>query len=107
MDGSEGRFADDRLDDAVSTAAPTAGPAAACRDVGKTYRTPAQSVPALVDVTLAVPRARVTVVVGPSGSGKSSLLRLLACIDRPDTGTDVDDLSCSVTRPPAGRGRAG
>ena len=33
-----------------------------------------------------IPRARVTVVVGPSGSGKSSLLRLLACIDRPDAG---------------------
>jgi putative ABC transport system ATP-binding protein len=87
MSGSEGfRFADDPLDDVVFTGASAAGPAAVCRGVGKTYRTPAESVAALVDVTLAVPRARVTVVVGPSGSGKSSLLRLLACIDRPDTG---------------------
>lgn len=92
MSGSEGfRFAEDPLEDAVFAAPPAvgpaaAGPAAACRGVGKTYRTATESVPALVDVTLAVPRARVTVVVGPSGSGKSSLLRLLACLDRPDTG---------------------
>ncbi len=63
-----------------------AAPAAACTGVSRTYRTATRPVPALVDVTIAVPRARVTVVVGPSGSGKSSLLRLLACIDRPDTG---------------------
>lgn len=87
MSGGEGfRFADDPLSDAVFTAAPPAASAAVCRGVGKTYRTATESVPALVDVSLAVPRARVTVVVGPSGSGKSSLLRLLACIDRPDTG---------------------
>jgi putative ABC transport system ATP-binding protein len=61
-------------------------PAAVCRSVGKTYRTATESVTALDDVTLAIPRAQVTVVVGPSGSGKSSLLRLLACIDSPDTG---------------------
>jgi putative ABC transport system ATP-binding protein len=61
-------------------------PAAACRDVVKTYRTATEVVTALDGVGLAVPRARVTVVVGPSGSGKSSLLRLLACLDRPDAG---------------------
>jgi putative ABC transport system ATP-binding protein/macrolide transport system ATP-binding/permease protein len=76
----------DPLSDPVFTAAPDDPPAAVCRGVGKTYRTATESVPALVDVTLSIPRARVTVVVGPSGSGKSSLLRLLACIDSPDTG---------------------
>ena len=65
---------------------PSASPAAVCRSVGKTYRTATESVTALDDVTLTIPRAQVTVVVGPSGSGKSSLLRLLACIDSPDTG---------------------
>ena len=54
--------------------------------MSKTYRTATGGVPALIDVTLSIPRARVTVVVGPSGSGKSSLLRLLACLDSPDTG---------------------
>jgi putative ABC transport system ATP-binding protein len=87
MTSAEGfRFRADPLFDPVFATASAAGPAAVCRGVGKTYRTATESVPALVDVTLSIPRARVTVVVGPSGSGKSSLLRLLACIDSPDTG---------------------
>src|SRR4051795_6610968 len=91
MTGQEGfRFADDPLADPVFRAAgddpADDGPAAVCRDVVKTYRTATESGTALDGVTLAIPRARVTVVVGPSGSGKSSLLRLLACIDRPDSG---------------------
>jgi putative ABC transport system ATP-binding protein/macrolide transport system ATP-binding/permease protein len=89
MSGPEGfRFAADPLADPVfaTASAPSDGPAAACRDVVKTYRTATESVTALDGVTLEIPRARVTVVVGPSGSGKSSLLRLLACVDRPDSG---------------------
>src|SRR3954462_11116494 len=91
MTGRAGfRFADDPLADPVFRAAgddpADADPAAVCRDVVKTYRTVTESVTALDGVSLSIPRARVTVVVGPSGSGKSSLLRLLACIDRPDSG---------------------
>jgi putative ABC transport system ATP-binding protein len=90
MTGPEGfRFAGDPLADPVfGTSATEAedGPAALCRDVVKTYRTASESVTALDGVTLSIPRSRVTVVVGPSGSGKSSLLRLLACVDRPDSG---------------------
>jgi len=88
MASAEGfRFAADPLSDPVFAATPDTAPAAVCRGVGKTYRTATESVPALVDVSLSIPRAQVTVVVGPSGSGKSSLLRLLACIDSPDTGS--------------------
>jgi putative ABC transport system ATP-binding protein len=87
MTSAEGfRSAADPLAVPVLAAAPEASPAAVCRGVHKTYRTATESVPALVDVSLSIPRARVTAVVGPSGSGKSSLLRLLACIDSPDTG---------------------
>jgi putative ABC transport system ATP-binding protein len=90
MTGPEGfRFADDPLADPVfrtSAQEPADGPAAVCRDVVKTYRTATESVTALDGVSLSIPRAQVTVVVGPSGSGKSSLLRLLACVDRPDAG---------------------
>jgi len=76
----------DPLDDPVFATGAGTSPAAVCRGVVKTYRTATESVTALDDVTVAIPRARVTVVVGPSGSGKSSLLRLLACIDSPDAG---------------------
>src|SRR4051794_26198434 len=90
MTGQEGfRFTDDPLADPVFRTAgsePDDGPAAVCRDVVKTYRTATESETALDGVTLSIPRARGTVVVGPSGSGKSSLLRLLACVDRPDSG---------------------
>jgi putative ABC transport system ATP-binding protein len=87
MASAEGfRFPVDPLAAPVFSAATEPPPAAVCRGVDKTYRTATESVPALVDVTLTIPRAQVTVVVGPSGSGKSSLLRLLACIDSPDAG---------------------
>jgi putative ABC transport system ATP-binding protein/macrolide transport system ATP-binding/permease protein len=100
------RFAADPLPDPVFSAATETATetAAACRGVGKTYRTASESVPALVDVTLSIPRARVTVVVGPSGSGKSSLLRLLACIDSPDTGeVRIDGQRVDRLRPRARR----
>src|SRR3954454_19908191 len=107
MSGPEGfHFAADPLADPVF--APTAeapdGPAAACRDVVKTYRTATESVTALDSVTLAIPRARASVVVGPSGSRRSSLLRLLPCVDRPDwgevraAGRRVDGLSARGRR---------
>ena len=42
---------------------------------------------ALDEVDVDVPRGLLTVIAGPSGSGKSTLLGLLACADRPDSGT--------------------
>ena len=41
----------------------------------------------LRDVSLEAPAGRVTAVVGPAGSGKTSLLHLLAGLDRPAAGT--------------------
>jgi putative ABC transport system ATP-binding protein len=61
--------------------------AARCTDLVKTYRTASGEVRALKGLTAEVPEAALLAVVGPSGSGKSSLLRLIAGLDRPDGGT--------------------
>jgi putative ABC transport system ATP-binding protein len=50
------------------------------------YRASSGEVRALRDVTASIPSGVVTALVGPSGSGKSSLLRLIAGIDTPTAG---------------------
>jgi putative ABC transport system ATP-binding protein len=57
-----------------------------CEQVVKTYRTPSGEVRALRGVDAAFPAAALVAVAGPSGSGKSSLLRLIAGMDRPTSG---------------------
>jgi putative ABC transport system ATP-binding protein len=63
------------------------GRAAWCQGVVKTYRTAASEVRALRGVNAEFHRGALTAVVGPSGSGKSSLLRLLCGLDRPTSGS--------------------
>jgi putative ABC transport system ATP-binding protein len=53
----------------------------------KIYRTATGEVHALKGIDANFPAGSVTAVVGPSGSGKSSLLRILAALDRPTAGT--------------------
>jgi ABC-type lipoprotein export system ATPase subunit len=65
----------------------TAEAAAYCRGVSKVYVVADEEVQALQQVDKEFPAARVTTIVGPSGSGKSSLLRILACVDRPTSGS--------------------
>jgi putative ABC transport system ATP-binding protein len=60
-----------------------------CEDLVKIYRTATSAVYALRGVTARFPKAALTAVAGPSGSGKSSLLRLIAGMDRPTEGTLV------------------
>lgn len=52
----------------------------------KSYRLGANAVPVLRDVTLQIPRGCFAAIVGRSGSGKSSLLNILAGLDLPDSG---------------------
>ena len=58
-----------------------------CHAICRTYRIDHKSVKALDNVDKDFPRGALTVIAGPSGSGKSSLLRILACVERPDSGS--------------------
>jgi putative ABC transport system ATP-binding protein len=65
---------------------PTERPVAACQALVKTYATASEQVQALRGVDLSFRRGALAAVVGASGSGKSSLLRLLAGLDLPTSG---------------------
>ncbi|MFG2881810.1 ABC transporter ATP-binding protein [Streptomyces sp. NPDC048297] len=60
-------------------------------DVTLTYPDGDSRLTALDDVTLTVPKGSLTAVVGPSGSGKSSLLAVAATLITPDSGTVTVD----------------
>jgi putative ABC transport system ATP-binding protein len=66
---------------------PSEASGVACAGLVKEYANATGTVRALKGVDAAFPVGRVTAVVGPSGSGKSSLLRILACVDRPTAGS--------------------
>ena len=80
------------------------GEAVTCDRIERVYRTPTGEVRALHDVSCEVPSGAVTAIIGPSGSGKSSLLRLIAGLDRPSSGSlivegrDVSAGSSAVRR---------
>jgi putative ABC transport system ATP-binding protein len=61
--------------------------AASCSGIVKVYEGSAGEVSALKGVDIEAPAAAVTGLAGPSGSGKSSLLRILAGFDRPTAGS--------------------
>jgi sulfate/thiosulfate transport system ATP-binding protein len=61
---------------------------------------------ALSDVDLSVPSGELTALLGPSGGGKSTLLRIIGGLEDPDTGTvDIDGVD--ATRVPAQRRNVG
>ena len=75
--------------------------------VARIYQLGAIAVPALKDVSLAIPYHRFSMLIGASGSGKTTLLNLIGCIDAPTRGTmevcgqniaELDDNATSAFR---------
>ena len=61
-------------------------PVLVCRDLTRTFLTPAGRIEVLRGVDLTVRAGEVVAILGPSGSGKTTLLHLLAGLDRPSGG---------------------
>ncbi|MEN0084192.1 MAG: ABC transporter ATP-binding protein [Leifsonia sp.] len=76
---------------AKARAETTEAPILSMQSVGKTYRVgrgrSKRSVTALQDVSLTLRQRTVSALVGQSGSGKSTIARLLLGMERPDTGS--------------------
>ncbi len=76
-----------------------AGVAARCRSLDVEYRLASGRVPALLDVDASFDRGRLSVITGPSGSGKSSLLRVLGGLQRPRSGlVEIDGVDVTGLR---------
>jgi putative ABC transport system ATP-binding protein len=56
------------------------------RHLNKTYQQGQVSIPALVDVSLDIPKGDFVCLSGPSGSGKTTLLNILSGLDTPTDG---------------------
>jgi sulfate/thiosulfate transport system ATP-binding protein len=70
------------------------------RDVGKSFGDFA----ALTDVSVEIPTGSLTALLGPSGGGKSTLLRVIAGLDSPDSGSVEIEGRDATTLPPQDRG---
>jgi putative ABC transport system ATP-binding protein len=60
-------------------------------DVHKTYRTGEMEVPAVRGVSIEIKRGEFVALMGASGSGKSTVMNILGCLDRPTTGHYILD----------------
>ncbi|MES2340227.1 MAG: ABC transporter ATP-binding protein [Pseudomonadota bacterium] len=61
------------------------------KDLRKVYVMGEEEVAALAGVTLSIARGENVAVIGPSGSGKSSLMNILGGLDRPTSGSYLFD----------------
>jgi putative ABC transport system ATP-binding protein len=79
-------------------AAPSSHPVIRLVDVHKTYHTGEVDVRAVQGVTLDIQKGEFVAIMGASGSGKSTMMNIIGCLDRTTSGTyqldgvDVADL---------------
>lgn len=75
--------------------------------ISKSYHLPGQRIPVLKNVSLEVAEGEFVAIMGPSGTGKSTLLNLLGCLDSADSGayfldseaiSDMDDRALAEVR---------
>jgi putative ABC transport system ATP-binding protein len=71
--------------------APSVPPLIEMHDISKVYRMGSNEVFALRHVDLAVARGEFIAVMGTSGSGKSTMMNILGCLDTPTSGTYLLD----------------
>ena len=77
------------------------------KHVSKSYKTPSSTIEVLKDISFSLSAGNSLAILGPSGTGKSTLLHLLGTLDRPDSGSiqidgvdpfDLDELALSKFR---------
>ena len=71
-----------------------------CHSLVRVYDSPTGRVQAVRGADLAIARGRAVAIVGPSGSGKSSLLRMISGLDEPTAGeVFIDDVNFTKLSP--------
>jgi sulfate transport system ATP-binding protein len=73
------------------------------RNVSKTFNETATEFVALDNVSVDIPTGSLTALLGPSGGGKSTLLRIIAGLEQPDSGTVEIEGEDSTALPPQRR----
>ncbi len=71
------------------SADPTQTPLVELSQVSKDYATGGGIVRAMREVSLSIGQGEFVAIVGASGSGKSTMMNILGCLDRPSSGTYV------------------
>ena len=75
------------------TSDPAAGPVIELRDVAKVYGSGSTEVRALAGVSLRIDRGEYVTSMGPSDSGKSTLMHILGCLDIATSGQSMSPTS--------------